>query len=425
MCRHAGACPTGLLLGIVLRSALTGLVIDAILRLVPLPPGTWAVGRVLVDRLGIWNLAMVLSNEQEQKLTRLCRRLVDQSAARVIVPAQQPESGFWFGGGNMITGGDGALYVVGRYRNRGDSRLGTGAGERGLELAIFRSGDQGATFEKVASWTKADLNVGDTTVVSIEGSALLKSHRGVELFVSTEKDGVGYPAGFEDFLKEGTGVWSIDVLQADAVEGLKAAKVTPVYACSDPAWLHIKDPFVYVDHADTDYLLFCSHPFCWTSSNTGYLTRLPGESDFSGAVLDFFPRGVTWDVAMTRGTAVVDVPQVGAFSGQQVSLMFYDGGECVRNLEEHSAAVKRPRGYSCEELGGAAYFVDGHLAQTQRLSKYAPLFVSPTGTGCSRYVDVLKTPERWYVTWQQSQVDLSQPLVMNVVEVSEIEELLS
>ena len=75
----------------------------------------------------------------------------------------------------------------------------------------------------------------------------------------------------------------------------------------------------------------------------------------------------------------------------------------------------RPRGYSCEELGGAAYFTDDRISGARRLSDLLPLFVSPHGSGCSRYTDVLDTPEGCYVTWQQSQSDLSQPLVMNFV----------
>ena len=63
-------------------------------------------------------------------------------------------------------------------------------------------------------------------------------------------------------------------------------------------------------------------------------------------------------------------------------------------------------------------------ATPERLSTLAPAFVSPHGTGCSRYVDVLFTEEYAYATWQQSQDDLSQPLVMNVVEMSTVAEML-
>ena len=55
----------------------------------------------------------------------------------------------------------------------------------------------------------------------------------------------------------------------------------------------------------------------------------------------------------------------------------------------------------------------------------APLLVSPYGTGCSRYVDVLETETHYVATWQQAQADGSQPLVMNTVAKSEIEAILS
>ncbi|MCA8992552.1 MAG: hypothetical protein KDA69_13145 [Planctomycetaceae bacterium] len=359
----------------------------------------------------------------QQQLISLAQRLVDQSAARVIVPAYANSTGFWFGGGNMVQTADGALYVVGRYRNHGDSRLGVAAGVRGLELAIFKSLDHGKNFHKVVSLSKEALSTPERPVLSIEGTALLLTNRGVELYVSTEKDNVGYPAGLTDYLKPGTGVWTIDVLSADSVEELATAEVKPLLSCDDPRYLHVKDPFVYSTDQN-DFMFFCSHPFCWTSSNTGYIARPRGNEKFTEPNYDFFPRGTTWDVAMTRGTAVVDLPRVGVCADHPVTLMFYDGGECVRNLDEHSQAVKRPRGYSCEELGGLAYCVDRHFNKLERLSVTGPMFVSPHGTGCSRYVDVLTTPENWYVTWQQAQADGSQPLVMNVVPTEEVHRIL-
>ena len=76
---------------------------------------------------------------QEEKLKALAVALVNQESARIIVEPQSPSPGFWFGGGNLIEDQDGRLYLVGRYRNYGDSRTGLSAGERGLELAIFCS----------------------------------------------------------------------------------------------------------------------------------------------------------------------------------------------------------------------------------------------------------------------------------------------
>lgn len=360
-------------------------------------------------------------SEIEQRLIALGKALIDQEAARTIIAPNAAESGFWFGGGNMVQA-HGVLYVVGRFRNAGDSRLGISAGTRGLELAVFRSNDAGGSFEKVVSWSKSDLNVGDTAVLSIEGAALHVGEAGAQLFVSTEKDGVGYPAGFESYLKPGTGVWSIDRLVANDLDSLRDADVEPFLSSAEPEYLHIKDPFVYESATGGLTMLYCSHPFCWSSSNTGYVTV---EGDAGPPTHNFFARGTTWDVAMVRGTAVVDIPSVGLFANLQARLLFYCGGECVRDLDEHSEAVKRPRGYSCEELGGLAWLPEPGFSAPRRLSRFEPMFVSPHGTGCSRYVDVLTTDDGMYATWQQSQPDGSQPLVMNFLPTDEITRILS
>lgn len=360
----------------------------------------------------------------EERLTRFAEALVDQRQACIAVPPHRAAAGYWFGGGNMIEAPDGALYLVGRYRNAGDSRTGLAAGERGLELAIFVSRDHGMSFKKVLALQKADLTVGNLEVYSIEGAALRWTDAGVELFVSTEKGGVGYPAGFEDYLKPGTGVWSIERLHATTLDRLRTATPETALASRDPLCIHVKDPFLH-DLPDGDLmLLFCSHPYCWTSSSTGYAVRRAAARKLESPRFDVVPRGVTWDVAMTRGTCVLDIPRVGAFRESHVSLLFYDGGECVRNHDEHAAAVTRPRGYSCEELGGVAYVTDGDFAGSQRLSRYKPMFTSPHGTGCSRYVDVVECDEGWYATWQQSQPDGSQPLVINFVPRDEGSEIL-
>ena len=366
-----------------------------------------------------------MSDQRKEKLIQLAQALVDQQQAKVVVEPNDRSTGFWFGGGNMVVDAAGHLWLAGRYRNQGDSRTGLHLGERGLELTIFCSKDQGASFSKVLHFSKEDLTCGDQRVLSIEGCALRLSDDRAELFVSTEKDGIGYPDEVADYLKPGTGVWTIDVLQAESIEGLQNATVQPLLDCRDPRFLHVKDPFLY-ERYDATLLLFCSHPFSWTSSNTGFIKRPANAVEFSDPTFDFFPRGFTWDVAMTRGTACIDVPRVGVFADTDCSLVFYDGGECVRNLDEHAASVKRPRGYSCEELGGAAFFENGNLDAIERLSVTAPLFVSPFGeTGCSRYVDVLATDDGWYATWQQAQADGSQPLVMNFVSRDTIHSILS
>jgi hypothetical protein len=363
---------------------------------------------------------------QKEKLLRFGRALVNQERARAIVPPLEPSSGFWFGGGNLTEGTDGSLYLCGRYRTYGDSRTGLHVGERGVELAIFESKDRGQTFDKLLSWSKQTLSPEGQPVLSIEGSALRFAENGVELYVSSEKETVGYPDALRSYQKPGTGVWTIDRLQAASIAGLRHAAVEPLLACDDPRWLHVKDPALYQATTGGTCLVFCTHPFNWTSSNSAYVWRRSPTKTFDPPVYDFFPRGFTWDVAISRITCLLRVPQVGAFAGlPPIVLAFYDGGECMRDLDEHAQAIRRPRGYSCEEIGGVAWGWEDDLSSLERLSVTGPAFVSPRGTGCSRYVDVLQTEDAFYVTWEQSQTDLSQPLVLNILSRQAAEEILA
>jgi hypothetical protein len=355
----------------------------------------------------------------ESKLTAFASLLLNQLQARVIVPPQLPGSGHWFGGGNLTRDRAGNLILIGRYRNRGDSRTGLAAGERGCELSLFRSGDHGQSWTKILRFLKTDLQQPGRPVLSIEGSALHWTPHGIELFVSSEKEGIKYPPGLESHLKPGCGVWTIDRLAAESLEKLPQAAIETVIQSRDPEHLHVKDPRVYDAGDGRLVLMFCTHPYCWSSSNTAFAVRPAGAPGFEAPRFNLFPRGTTWDVAMTRGTCLVNVPPTGPFTHLRVTLVLYDGGECVRELEQHVTAVRRPRGYSCEELGGVAYFLDGDFTRIHRLTTTAPLGISPHGTGCSRYVDVLQTEEGYYVTWQQSQADQSQPLVMNFVSTAE------
>lgn len=324
----------------------------------------------------------------------------------------------------MIEAEDGSLVLVGRYRNKGDSRTGLAAGERGMELAIFKSFDKGKSFDLVRSYSKKDLSQVGHPVVSIEGSCLVRTNEGVELFVSSEKAELPYPDSVREYRKPGAGVWTIDRMSAKSVEELSIDSLTDVLHSNDARYLHLKDPFSYTDRKGNNYLLFCTHPYGWTSHNTAYVVR-NGSDGFSDPSYDFFPRGPSWDVAMTRATAILPLPQRGSLSGgPPMSLIFYDGGECLRSHDEHSRAVHRPRGYSCEELGGMALLIDDDFSKIVRVSDLFPLFTSPWGSGSSRYVDVLMTPAGYYATWQQSQEDWSQPLVMNFVSTEEANALL-
>ena len=367
-----------------------------------------------------------MENDIQDILQRLAARLVDQEAASVLVPPQAHAEGYWFGGGNVVIDAEGTYWLCGRYRNQGDSRTGVGAGERGLELAIFRAESPHGPWQKALSFSKEDLAIDGQEVVSIEGSALRLCEGSVELFVSTEKQ-QAYPEGIRTFQKPGTGCWAIDMISAGSIDQLHGSSIRSVIDCADPAALHIKDPVVFNlpgGNGDTA-LIFCSHPYTWASSNTGLAVREDGQDDFSLKTLQLLQRGATWDVAATRITDCMPVPALGRLAAMpEISLYFYDGAECLRSLDENPAAVSRPRGYSCEELGGLACGFDQEFPELSRISDLEPMFVAANGTGCSRYVSTLVTEEGILVTWQQSQPDLSQPLVGHFVEMDRIAEIL-
>ncbi len=365
--------------------------------------------------------------EQRLRLSDMLTALINQEKSQVIVPAQSASTGYWFGGGNLIETPDGTIWITGRYRNFGDSRTGLGAGQRGLECAIFKSTDRGKTFEQALSFTKADLSHHGRNVISIEGTALHIMQDGtIELFISSEKD-VPYPAGLESFQKQGTGVWSIDRIHGATVESLSVTTMETILENIDrPEYLHVKDPVVFDTQDHDTALIFCTHPFTWASTNSGMSVRNASESKFGSIDWEVVTRGAAWDIAATRITNRLAIPQVGVFAdAPEAYVYFYDGAECLRRLDENPNASSRPRGYSCEEIGGAFLGSALPTPNMQRLSLIAPLFISPYGTGSSRYVSTLVIEEGILATWQQSQTDESQPLVSHLLPYAEVSRLLN
>ena len=368
------------------------------------------------------------------KLKSFSQILVNQEEATIIVPAKSDATGFWFGSGNVVVVEDQTnlngyqLFLCGRYRNFGDSRQGLKAGERGISLAIFSSTNKGKEWKLEFEWTKYQLSEHlKQEIVSIEGSCLYfnRQKNKWELYVSTEKKR-NYPAGFEDYQKPGTGIWSIDVIEStdSSILTLAPETIKPVLISHDPETLHVKDPYVYEDHFGNTDLIFCIHPFNWSSANSGMAKRNKNENEFSKINWQFVNRGKCWDVAACRITSSFQIPEniknLFSQSGDRLTLFYYDGAECVRQLEENEAAVKRPRGYSCEELGGLFIQInDGELVNQ---CNYFPLFLSPHGTACSRYIHSVATPDGIFTTWQQSQATRSQPLVSTFVTYERIRE---
>jgi hypothetical protein len=368
-----------------------------------------------------------LEDHLAARLLALLAALIDQTQARVLVPPLAAQPGFWFGGGNLAAGGQGVIWLTGRYRNAGDSRTGLEAGTRGLECTLFRSTDGGATFQKVAGWSKADLSQPGRAVISLEGTALYRRPDGRwEYYISAER-AEAYPAPWDAYQKPGTGVWSIDCMAAATPDALDPAALAPVLHGRDhPEVLHVKDPVVFDAPTGETALIFCSHPFTWASSNSGLALRPAAAATFTVATWELAPRGAAWDVAATRITARLPVPRLGLFADlPPASIYFYDGAECLRAHDEHGQARRRPRGYSCEEIGGAFLGWDAGFPRLARLSVLQPLFVSPWGTGVSRYVDVLATGDTLFATWQQGQADGSQPLVGHHLPLADVARLLA
>jgi hypothetical protein len=367
---------------------------------------------------------IVLNKEIVHKIIALTNALIDQRKARTIVKATSDEPGYWFGGGNIVEGPDGIFYLVGRYRSSGDARTGVGEGDRGHELAIFRSVNGENNFEKIVSFSKDDLKSGGKQVISIEGAALNCGPGVFELFVSTEKSDIDYPEGLEDFKKPGSGVWTIDKMEASTIEGLKSAEVTPFLSSNRPEYIHIKDPVVHTTAGSDTVLFFCTHPFGWSSSNSAYCIRPAGKNDFLNPVFNFFSRGLTWDVAVSRVTDVLAIPEAFRSAVGRHQIVFYDGAECIREHLENSNAIRRPRGYSCEEIAGLATYPGDQIEDIERISKIQPLFISPWGTGCSRYIHTCVTRNKIIAIWQQSQNSGAQNLVLNYLTTDQVQSIL-
>ena len=362
------------------------------------------------------------------KFRELGLRLLDQHAARTIVEPLGNETGFWFGGGNLLQDRDGKIILCGRYRNAGDARTGTGAGERGLELALFSSKGPDSEFSKILSFSKNDLSK-HHEVVSIEGASLLCSgsdQKNWELFISTEKR-IPYPKPLIHFQKPGTGVWSVDLISGvDGLQSLSVEEIRTVADSSKGETLHFKDPVAFTREEGVTELLFCHHPFSWSSSNTGLSRSVESDENFNLISENVLPRGNSWDVACSRITERLPIPKVGLFSGlPDLSLYFYDGAECLRPLDQNPQAAKRPRGYSCEELGGLAWGWDDQFPLMTKISIDFPLFISPHSTGCSRYASALFLDDgSLFATWQQVQANGSQPLVSNHLSKGEVNRIL-
>ena len=108
-----------------------------------------------------------------------------------------------------------------------------------------------------------------------------------------------------------------------------------------------------------------------------------------------------------------------------MTLGFYDGGECLRSHEGARPRLPPPARALLRGDRRADDFAGGDLEEPHRLSANEPLFVSPWGTGCSRYVTTLRAGDSIHAFWQQSQPDRSQPLVTHALSTADAARLLA
>jgi len=379
----------------------------------------------------------------ESSLKEIGNLLINQENARIVLEPTEKEKGYWIGSGNAVEV-DGYVYLIARYRDSGDSTTALEKGTRGRELAIFKAKapkdekefQKNFSFEKIHSWTKEDVSVQGEVVLSIEGSCLIPLNDVVYVLVGSEKR-VEYPKEVEEYQKKGTGIWSIDCFHAPTIAELNPKnKIRRLIQSEDPSYLHFKDPHPvhYFNWGENVIdIMFCVHSFSWSCGTTGFASfNIARDGSFAllleqnSLKTDILKRGSTWDVAVSRITSQFSLPKCGILEPQpNLSLYFYDGAECFREHEENERGKTRKRGYCCEELGGLVYSFDHEFLNFKRLSPYLPEFISPNGTGCSRYHNTLKLSEGGIlVFWQQSQTNGSQPLVANFVNKATIENLL-
>jgi hypothetical protein len=131
-------------------------------------------------------------------------------------------------------------------------------------------------------------------VLSIEG-AVLAARGGVRALISTEKSGIGYPAGLDRYMKHGTGVWTIERRSphpAGAEDRPSHGRLSGTHASS-----HVKDRGFPDLGGDT--LLFSAPTPTAEIGESGYWSA--GNSEVFGApVFRLLSRGQTWDVAASR-----------------------------------------------------------------------------------------------------------------------------
>jgi len=361
-----------------------------------------------------------------KRLVALAKELALPRASKLLIAPMKDEAGYGFGAGNCIRyPRDGSLLLIGRYQNGEKRKAGKHPDAGGEALSIFRSTNQGRSFERVAHWPVEDFSK-KHAVLSIGGSALRLTQRGIQVLVSTELD-VPVPKAIKSPGKLPRGIWRIQAFEAAEFGKLDPSrKLNPMVLETDPAHLHIKDPSVSSGFNEgQDILFYSTQPFSKSSSNSGYAWLLSHgvEHQSNG----FFQRGPVWDVAETSISCRLPVPRVGPFANlPPISLYFYNGAERVHHDPASTSHPYPPWGYAGEQQGGIAYGFDRDFPSITRLTKLAPLFSTSKGTGACRHIRVLAEQDgSLFATWQQSSNHGAQALHAHRLTASKVAKILA
>ena len=259
------------------------------------------------------------------------------AASQVVVPAPGPGPGNWTGAAAALLS-DGVMHLA--YRVRRPVEQG-----RGVDVVVARSEDQ-VTFEPVVTISK-DL-VG---AASLERPALARGPDGSwRLYLSCATPGTKH--------------WRVELLEADGLEALPAAR--PRLVLPGDAGTAVKDP-VIIRRGSAWEMWACIHPLddpeatdrMWTSHAVS-----PDGLEWRWEGIALRPRASGWD---SRGTRVTAVWRRG---GAWMAL--YDGrASAAENFEERTGLAT-----GTSQVGLTA-------------TGEGPVAASPHGAGGLRYVSLV------------------------------------
>lgn len=264
----------------------------------------------------------------------------DPELATVAVAAPGDGPGYWAGAPSAVYA-EGVYYLAYRLRRP----VGSG---RGYANVIARS-DDGLRFEPICTLDRDDFDAD-----SLERPALVAvPGGGWRIYVSCATPGTAH--------------WRVDLLEADDPSGFTASRRRTVLPGNEA--IAVKDPVIRYDGSSWHLWASC-HPL-----------DVPTETDRMVSDYATSVDGVDWT---WHGTALRGRRQTWDSRGTRIASVLVDGAAVIAYYDGRASA-----GENWEERTGIAVGV-GYDAFTG-IGETATA-VSPYGSGCLRYVDVVDLP---------------------------------